>query len=155
MGNELLRMLMTICLLGAAWKEDPTKIPVDAIAEEWRSQSSKGRYEAAMWREAGLQEEAAAQSLSGGELVMSGGTSGGSTGGGSTSNGTNGGTSGGSCDTSGSSCGTSGGNDGDAEVDNFAAAGVFAWLGRNGAESRGEHAGTSLGTRRMTTDGLL
>ena len=34
-----------LCRLGWA---DPTKIPVDTIAEEWRSQSSKGRYESAM-----------------------------------------------------------------------------------------------------------
>ena len=44
---------MTICELGKEW-EDPTKIPVDEIVEEWRTQSSKGRYEAAMWRAAGL-----------------------------------------------------------------------------------------------------
>jgi hypothetical protein len=30
-----------LCRLGWA---DPTKIPVDKIAEEWRSQSSKGRF---------------------------------------------------------------------------------------------------------------
>ena len=36
-----------------------TKIPVDKIAEEWRAQSSKGRYESAMWREAGLEEPGA------------------------------------------------------------------------------------------------
>ena len=35
---------------------DPTKIPVDAIVTEWREQSKKGRYEAAMWRDAGLEE---------------------------------------------------------------------------------------------------
>ena len=46
---------MTICQLGAEW-HDPTKIPVEEIAEEWRTQSTKGRYESAMWREAGLQE---------------------------------------------------------------------------------------------------
>jgi len=45
-----------LCRLGWA---DPTKIPVDKIAEEWRSQSSKGRYESAMWREAGLEEPGA------------------------------------------------------------------------------------------------
>ena len=49
MGNLLLRTLMTICELGKEW-EDPCKIPVDEIVEEWRSQSSKGRYESAMWR---------------------------------------------------------------------------------------------------------
>ena len=52
MGDELLR------ILGAAWK-DPTTIPVDAIVDEWRSQSRRGRYEAAMWREAGLEEPGA------------------------------------------------------------------------------------------------
>ena len=56
MGNELLRMLMTICSLGKEWSDDPSKIPVDAIVEEWRSQSSKGRYESAMWSAAGLEE---------------------------------------------------------------------------------------------------
>ena len=44
-----------LCRLGWA---DQTKIPVDKIAEEWRSQSSKGRYESAMWREAGLEGRA-------------------------------------------------------------------------------------------------
>ena len=28
--------------------------PVDAIVEEWRAQSKKGRYEGAMWKAAGL-----------------------------------------------------------------------------------------------------
>ena len=58
MRDELLRVLMTICTLGKEWA-DPTKIPVDKIAEEWRAQSSKGRYESAMWREAGLEEPGA------------------------------------------------------------------------------------------------
>ena len=44
--------------VGRKWA-DPTKIPVDKIAEEWRYQSSKGRYESAMWREAGLEEPGA------------------------------------------------------------------------------------------------
>ena len=57
MGDELLRMLMTICSLGKEWS-DPSKIPVDAIVEEWRAQSSRGRYEGAMWAEAGLVEAA-------------------------------------------------------------------------------------------------
>ena len=43
-----------------------TKIPVDQIAEEWRSQSSKGRYESAMWREAGLEEPGANAANGGG-----------------------------------------------------------------------------------------
>jgi len=56
MGNLLLRTLMTIWELGKEW-EDPTKIPVDEIVTEWREQSSKGRYEVAMWRAArGLEE---------------------------------------------------------------------------------------------------
>jgi hypothetical protein len=38
---------------------DPTKIPVDEIVEEWRAQSTKGCYESAMWRAAGLEEPAA------------------------------------------------------------------------------------------------
>ena len=60
MGSLLLRTLMTICELGDEW-EDPSKIPVNEIVEEWRSQSSKGRYEAAMWRAAGLEEPNAKQ----------------------------------------------------------------------------------------------
>ena len=35
---------------------DASKIPVDEIEEEWRSRSSKGRYEHAMWTAAGLEE---------------------------------------------------------------------------------------------------
>ena len=61
MGNLLLRTLMTICELGDDWK-DAAKIPVDEIVEEWRSQSSRGRYEAAMWRAAGLEERLGAAS---------------------------------------------------------------------------------------------
>jgi hypothetical protein len=66
MGNLLLRTLMTICELGklAGW-EDPTKIPVDEIVEEWRGQSKRGRYESAMWRAAGLQEPRAGSSRAG------------------------------------------------------------------------------------------
>ena len=64
MGNLLLRTLMTICQLGAEW-HDPTKIPVEEIAEEWRTQSTKGRYESAMWREAGLQEPNAGKAQAG------------------------------------------------------------------------------------------
>ena len=55
MGDELLRILMTICSLGEEWI-DPTKIPVDEIVNEWRAQSKKGRYEHAMWSAAGLEE---------------------------------------------------------------------------------------------------
>ena len=47
--------LMTICDLGKEW-EDPTKIPVDEIDTHRREQSSRGRYEAVMWRAAGLEE---------------------------------------------------------------------------------------------------
>ena len=46
---------MTICELGKEW-DDPTQIPVEEIVEEWRSQSTRGRYESAMWRAAGLEE---------------------------------------------------------------------------------------------------
>ena len=55
MGNLLLRTLMTICELGSEWA-DPSNIPVEDIVEEWRAQSSRGRYESAMWRAAGLEE---------------------------------------------------------------------------------------------------
>ena len=47
---------LVICELGKEWKEDPNKIPVEQIVEEWRAQSARGRYESAMWREAGLCE---------------------------------------------------------------------------------------------------
>ena len=121
MGNELLRILMTLCSLGDEWKKDPSKIPVDEIVEEWRSQSKKGRYEAAMWRAAGLEEKAGSYGSSG-----SSGSSSGAAGG------------------AGSSCVE------DTEVGNFTAAGVFARFGRdNGAQGLGEHAGINLGTRRM------
>ena len=55
MGDELLRILMTICSLGKKWS-DPSKITVDKIIEVWREQSLRGRYEHVMWSEAGLQE---------------------------------------------------------------------------------------------------
>jgi len=57
MGAMLLRTLMIICELGkeSGWL-DPNKIPVEKIVEEWRSQSSRGRYESAMWKAAGLEE---------------------------------------------------------------------------------------------------
>jgi hypothetical protein len=42
-----MRLLMTICSLGAEWK-DPSKIPVKEI-EEWWAQSSRGRYESQVW----------------------------------------------------------------------------------------------------------
>ena len=44
----VLGMLMTICSLGAEWK-DPSKIPVKEIIEEWWAQSSRGRYESQVW----------------------------------------------------------------------------------------------------------
>ena len=49
-------MLMTICSLGAHWREDPSKIPVEEIVKVWRSGSVKGRYESVMWKAAGLNE---------------------------------------------------------------------------------------------------
>ena len=42
--------------MGTEWKDDPSTIPVDAIVEEWRAASKRGRYESAMWRAAGLEE---------------------------------------------------------------------------------------------------
>jgi hypothetical protein len=45
---------------------DPTKIPVDEIVDEWRAQSSKGRYESAMWRAAGLEEPGGERKAKGG-----------------------------------------------------------------------------------------
>ena len=35
---------------------DPSAIPVEEIVAEWRSQSKRGRYEAAMWKKAGLEQ---------------------------------------------------------------------------------------------------
>ena len=57
MGTQLLRMLMTICFLGAEWK-DPSKIPVNEIIEEWRAQASRNRYEGPIWTAAALEEAA-------------------------------------------------------------------------------------------------
>ena len=106
MGKTLLRLhLMTICSLGAEWK-DPAKIPVAAIIEEWRAQSNRGRYEGHQWSAAALDQIA----------------EGGSDGDGGSSSGNNGGSGGGGGD----------GSNPDllAEVDNREAAGLFAWLGR-------------------------
>ena len=49
MGDELLRILMTICSLGQEWS-DPTKIPVSEIIEVWREreQSTRSRYQHTM-----------------------------------------------------------------------------------------------------------
>ena len=47
--------MQSIGELGKEWI-DPTKIPVEEIVEEWRSQSRRGRYEAAMWKKAGLEQ---------------------------------------------------------------------------------------------------
>ena len=55
MKKALLRLLMTICSLGAEWK-DPSKIPVKEIIEEWRAQSSRGRYESQVWSAPALAE---------------------------------------------------------------------------------------------------
>ena len=55
MRTELLRILMTICSLGEAWK-DASQIPVEQIVAQWRSESRKGRYESAMWKASGLDE---------------------------------------------------------------------------------------------------
>ena len=41
-------MLMTVCTLGADWK-DATKIPVAEIIKEWRAQAKRGRYESKTW----------------------------------------------------------------------------------------------------------
>ena len=129
MGNELLRILMTICSLGSEWA-DPSKIPVDEIIEEWRSQSERGRYEAAMWQEAGLEEAAA---------NWTGGASGRS---GCRSN------SGGNGSNSAGNGGDGSDEDNTGEVDNLAAGGFFAYYGRAGTQQdRGEHAGTHTNTR--------
>ena len=37
-------------------EENPTSISVEKIVEEWRAQSTRGRYEAAMLKAAGLRE---------------------------------------------------------------------------------------------------
>ena len=58
MSTELLRALMTVCELGKEWRKNPSSIPVEEIVNEWRSQSTRGRYEAAMWRAAGLDPSA-------------------------------------------------------------------------------------------------
>ena len=123
MGNDMLRMLMTICSLGMEWM-DSSKIPVDDIIEEWRSQGERGRYEAAMWRAAGLEEMAATGGSSSGRP-----TGGGSGGGSSSANG-----------------GKNSSDDVDeGEVDNAAAGGFFARWGRDPRQQGlGEHAGIHL-----------
>ena len=55
MKKALLRLLMTICSLSAEWK-DPSKILVKEIIEEWRTQSSRGRYESQVWSAPALAE---------------------------------------------------------------------------------------------------
>ena len=45
--------------------------------------------------------------------------------------------------------GSSGSADGDEDVDDATAAGLFAWLGRHAEQRRGEHAGVHLGTTRL------
>ena len=75
MGAMLLRTLMVICELGKEWL-DPNKIPVEEIVEEWRAQSSRGRYESAMWTSAGLEEPVVSKDKSGkewGEAGLEGG----------------------------------------------------------------------------------
>ena len=49
------RNALTICSLGAEWK-DPSKILVKKIIEEWRAQSSRGRYESQVWSAPALAE---------------------------------------------------------------------------------------------------
>jgi hypothetical protein len=39
MDTQLLRVLMFICSLGEAWRDDPASIPVNDIVEVWRSAS--------------------------------------------------------------------------------------------------------------------
>jgi hypothetical protein len=75
MGAMLLRTLMVICELGKEW-QDPNKIPVEEIVEEWRTQSSRGRYESAMWTAAGLEESVVSKGTGGkewGEAELEGG----------------------------------------------------------------------------------
>ena len=60
----LLRTLMTICTLGADWK-DASKIPVAEIIEEWRAHEAKRwRYENKMWTSEALEAAADAPSSS-------------------------------------------------------------------------------------------
>lgn len=128
MGKPLvLRMLMTICSLGEDWK-DPAKIPVKKIIEEWRAQSSRGRYEGAAW----TAETLAALLKSGGGGAVAGGS--------------------GDNDEVPLATPTRFGDDEDdqqAGVDNATAGGIFAWLGRDAQGGRGEHAGVHLGTRHV------
>ena len=138
MGKTLLRLLMVICSLGAAWKE-PAQIPVTEIIEEWRAQSARGRYEGEAW---------SAQALA--DLQAESGSS---NGGGGSSNGGGGSGNGGGGDPNRG--GQGGGNpmpqpeDGRADVDNHTAGGLFSWLGRNQQQQPAGHAGTHLGTKRM------
>ena len=137
MGKTLLRLLMVICSLGAAWKE-PSQIPVTEIIEEWRAQSARGRYEGDAW---------SAEAFADLQAESGSGSSGGSGNGGNGGNG-NGGNGNGNG-------GNGGGNpvpqpeDGRADVDNHNASGLFSWLGRNQQQQPAGHAGTYLGTTRM------
>jgi len=124
MGKTLLRLLMVICSLGAAWKE-PTQIPVTEIIEEWRAQSARGRYEGEAWSAQALADLQAESGSSNG-----GGGSGGGRGGGG-----------------GNPMPQP--EDGRADVDNHTAGGLFSWLGRNQQQQPAGHAGTHLGTRML------
>ena len=101
-----------------AWK-DPKLIPVAEIIEEWRSQSTTGRYESRMWSPEML------QAFGRGDSTMDGGASSG--GGGSSSGG------GGSSSAGGSS---DGGGPEEGDVDNLEAGGIFSYLGRDAANQQ-------------------
>jgi hypothetical protein len=51
-----MRTEVLVFLVRGTRSPDASKIPVDEIVEEWRSRSSRGRYEHAMWTAAGLEE---------------------------------------------------------------------------------------------------
>ena len=138
MGKPVLRMLMTVCSLGAVWK-DPSKFLVKEIIEEWRAQSGRGRYEGAGW---------SAESLAAllGDISGGGGGGGGS---GSGGGGSGGGGGGGERPLAAPTRRMNDEDDGRADVNNTSAGGLFSWLGRDAAERRGVHAGTHLGRTTM------
>ena len=138
MGDGLLRILMTICSLGTEW-EDPTRIPVAAIVEEWRSQTNRGRYEAAMWRAAGLEEAAGRRCEGSSESNGNNGCRG--------SSGVGGSSGGSSSDAGGSASGVGRFTEEDchmADVDATQESGFFARWGEPAPQRLGELAGTHL-----------
>ena len=139
MGNKLLRMLMSICTLGAdaGWK-DPAKIPVQDIIDIWRDESKRGRYEGKLWKAHML------------ELDLGGSSSGGGGGGGSDLGGSSSGGGAGGGGSGGSARGRGGGGGDDAmgSVDARDDGGHFARPRSDVASTLGCTSGTAACQRK-------